>query len=113
MIFAEKLKELRMQSGQSLQQVADAVGASKAHVWQLETGKSKNPTIGMLASLADNFHVSVAFLIGETPGSSNEDDELMAIYRDLKCLTKNDRDTVRMLIKGFKEREKEGRSDKF
>ena len=37
----QRLKELRLKKKLSLQELADAVGVSKAHVWELETGKSK------------------------------------------------------------------------
>ena len=44
MSLATKLKDLRVKSGQSLQQVADGVSVSKAHIWQLERGDSTNPS---------------------------------------------------------------------
>lgn len=107
MALGAKLKELRLRKGQSLQQVADAVGSSKAHIWELETGKSKNPSIDLLTKLAENFDVSVAYLIGEAPGSADENPELIAMYRDLRGLTDNDRATIRLLMKGLKARIKE------
>lgn len=107
MALGAKLKELRLLKGQSLQQVADAVGSSKAHIWELETGKSKNPSIDLLTKLAENFDVSVAYLIGEAPGAPDEDPRLIAMYRDFKGLTERDRATIRMLMKGLKARIKE------
>ena len=44
MQISERLFSLRQKSGQSLQQVADAIGVSKAHVWELEKGRSTNPS---------------------------------------------------------------------
>ena len=41
MPLGDKIKELRMKSGESLQDVASAIGASKAHVWEMESGRSK------------------------------------------------------------------------
>lgn len=100
--LAQRLKELRLKSGQSLQDVADAVKASKAHVWELETGKSKNPSVDLLTKLAEHFGVSVAQLIGEDPGASQEDAELVALFRDLKGLTKGDRAVLRSTIRAMK-----------
>lgn len=107
MALGAKLKELRLRKGQSLQQVADAVGSSKAHIWELETGKSKNPSIELLTKLAENFDVSVAYLIGEAPGSPDEEPELIAMYRDFKGLAEADRATIAGLIKMLKARKKE------
>ncbi|MEO1104368.1 MAG: helix-turn-helix domain-containing protein, partial [Pseudomonadota bacterium] len=43
MTLARRVNELRTAKGESLQQTADAVGVSKAHIWQLERGKADNP----------------------------------------------------------------------
>mgnify|MGYP001160614308 CR=1 FL=1 len=108
MALGARLRELRIRKKkESLQQVADAVGASKAHIWELETGKSRNPSIELLTKLADHFGVSVAFLVGEDPNASDEDPELVAMYRDLKGLTDTDRATIRLLMQQFKSRQKE------
>ncbi|GAB5539835.1 MAG: hypothetical protein Salg2KO_19380 [Salibacteraceae bacterium] len=60
-----KLQELRRRKGQSLQAVADAVKVSKAHIWELEKGTSKNPGLELLVKLAAHFGVTVAYLTDE------------------------------------------------
>lgn len=65
MSLAAKLKELRGKSRQSLQDVADAIGASKTHIYDLETGRSTNPSIELLTKLATHFRVAIADLVGE------------------------------------------------
>lgn len=100
--LAQRLKELRLKKKESLQEVADAISASKAHVWELETGKSRNPSAELLTKLANHFHVSVAQLLGEDPNSPKEDPELVAMFRDLKSLTKRDREILRSTIISMK-----------
>lgn len=107
MTVAARLKELRLRGAQSLQHVADAVGASKAHIWELEKGTSRNPSIELLTNLANHFDVSLAFLVGEDPDAPGEDPQLVAMYRDLKGLTDRDRDTIRLLVKQFRSRSKD------
>lgn len=107
MALGARLKELRVKKKESLQQVADAIGSSKAHIWELETGKNKNPSIDSLNKLAGHFNVTVSFLIGEDPKAADQDPEIVAMYRDLKRLSRPDRDTIRMLMKRFKEQAKE------
>ena len=68
MAIGDRLKELRLKSGQSLQQVADAISASKAHIWELESNRSKNPSLDLLQRLAGHFSTSVAYLIDEPEG---------------------------------------------
>jgi transcriptional regulator with XRE-family HTH domain len=100
--LAQRLKELRLKKGDSLQGLADAVELSKAHVWELETGKSKNPSIELLTKLARHFGVPLAHLVGEDPEASEEDQELVAMFRDLKDLTPRDREILRSTITSMK-----------
>lgn len=102
MSFAAKLKELRMKNKASLQQVADAVGTSKAHVFDLEKGTSANPSKELLLKLAIYFKTSVSDLMGEDPNAPNEDPQLIALYRDLKSLDPEDRETIRLLMERIK-----------
>jgi transcriptional regulator with XRE-family HTH domain len=67
MELKDKLRSLRSREAQSLQQVADAIGVSKAHVWELETGRSKNPSLDILQRLAKHYRVAVAYLVEEAP----------------------------------------------
>lgn len=100
-----KLKDLRIKQKKSLQDVATIVGASKAHIWDLETGRSTNPTIELLTALAKCFDVSVADLIGENPGGQSEEPKLVAMYRELKGLTPKDREAIQKLMDHLKQRE--------
>ena len=102
MAIGAKLKELRIKHSRSLQEVADAVGASKAHIWDLEKGNSKNPSMELLTNIADYFKTSVAELVGEDPNGLNEEPEMVALYRDLKKLDPRDRDTIKTLVDKFK-----------
>jgi transcriptional regulator with XRE-family HTH domain len=59
------IKKLRTRTGDSLQQVADSVGASKPHIWELESNRSVNPSLDLLKQLARHFKVSVSYLLEE------------------------------------------------
>ncbi len=100
--LAVKLKQLRIRSGKSLQEVADAVGASKAHIWDLERGASKNPSLILLKSLADFYKIGVADLVGENPAAGEEEPELVALYRNLSELSLADRETIALLAERLK-----------
>lgn len=102
MSFAQRLGKLRRQRRLSLQDVADRVGISKAHVWNLEKGLSENPSMELVVKLADLFRVRVADFVGEDPGSEDEEPEMVALFRDLKGLEPDDRETIRVLMKQLK-----------
>lgn len=106
MSLGAKLNELRLRKGESLQQTADAVGVTKTHIWELEKGKSANPSAELLRKVADHFKVTVDFLIDPTREGLTAEDEALVFYRDLKCLDERDQETVRKmmeLLKGKKE----------
>ena len=110
MALAVKLKELRLRSRQSLQQVADAVGASKAHIWELESGKSSNPSLDLLRKLSDHFKITVAILIGETIDDMPAD--IIRMYRDYASLSDTEKALIDDAIEGMKKRKaRESRSE--
>ena len=82
MALGARIKELRLRRGQTLQQVADAVGASKAHVWELENGTSKNPSIDLLRAIATHFSTTVAYLIEEPDGEMSRAEQFYRKNRE-------------------------------
>jgi transcriptional regulator with XRE-family HTH domain len=121
MSLGATLRKLRLRKGQSLQQVADAVDASKAHIWELETGKSRNPSIDLLTRLADHYKVSLASIVGEDPQAldrilqgdpeASRDDQLMRMFRQLQSLPEHDRAMIDHMIRGMIERRRATHDD--
>lgn len=66
--LAANLKKFRARKNKSLQEVADAVGVSKPHIWQLEKDADAKPSLELLKKLANYYKTSIAELIGETQG---------------------------------------------
>lgn len=100
---------LRAEKGASLQQVADAVGVSKAHIWELETGKKKvKPSLDLVQRLADHFGVTVAFFVDEDPKAEKREDPAVVLYRDFKILNEQDQLTIKELVRSMKNRSKKG-----
>ena len=104
MSLAMRLQNLRTAKQQSLQEVADAIGASKAYIWELEKGTAKNPSIELVRKLADYFEVSISRLVGESPDEDGDDEDLLVIYRQLKSLDLRDRLVLGDIIKGMQKR---------
>jgi transcriptional regulator with XRE-family HTH domain len=104
MSFASKVHAQRVARGLSLQNVADAVGISKAHVFNLEKGITANPSMELVVKLAELFRVRVADLVGDNPDAEDQPPEVVAMFRDLKSLDENDRETIRMLMDTMKRR---------
>jgi hypothetical protein len=65
--FGSRIKGLRALRKLSLEEVATAAGFTKSHVWELETGRSRNPTVRAVWSLAKALGVTPAHLLGLSP----------------------------------------------
>ncbi|MDB5969069.1 MAG: hypothetical protein JWQ90_1519 [Hydrocarboniphaga sp.] len=105
MALGARLKQLRLKKGETLQEVADAVGGSKAHIWDIETGKARNPTLDLLTRLASHFETTVSILVGEEP-LETDSPELLVMFRDLKGLSERDRETIQAVMKSLKKSDK-------
>jgi transcriptional regulator with XRE-family HTH domain len=98
---------LRAKKGFSLQELADKVGSTKSYVWELESGKRTNPTVDLLTRLADELGTTVAWLIGEDADSTDDDQALGVLFRNLEQLEPPDRKVVQDLINSLKKRAKD------
>lgn len=50
--LGEEIARARRATRLSLAEVAERSGFNKSHVWELEQGRSRNPTVGMIAGLS-------------------------------------------------------------
>lgn len=105
MALADRIKEFRMKKKMSLQDVAECTGASKAHIWDLETARSKNPSIDLLKKLADCFGVAVSDLIEENPAAEQEASRVLGMYRELKNLSDRDLDVIQQMVERLKSKD--------
>lgn len=108
MSLGGKLAQLRLRKGDSLQAVADAVGISKTHIWQLEKGNSENPSIDLLKKLAAHFGVPLAFLAGDGDETSLEDAEAQQFFRDFQSLSDVERRVLQQTLEVFKSKKVPG-----
>lgn len=95
---AALLKRLRMRSGKSLQELADEIGVSKGHLWDLESGKSKNPSVDLLKKLSDFYNVSIATLAGEEPAADAEE-QARVFFRNFENLSEQDREMILTIMR--------------
>ncbi len=106
MQLGERIFRLRQKSGQSLQDVADGVKVSKAHIWELEKGRSKNPSFELVRQLALHFGVSVDTLVGDAKEPGTEEMQIGRIHRDLEELSPGDRNVIEATIAAMRAKNK-------
>lgn len=107
MTLASRLRQLRNANRLSLQDVANAVDISKAHVFNLEKGLTKNPSMELVSKLADLYRVRVSDLIGENPEAGDQPAAIVAIFRDFRDLNEQDREMIGMMIETMKRKRRE------
>jgi transcriptional regulator with XRE-family HTH domain len=110
MHLKDRLTQLRLAKGESLQDVADAVGVSKAHIWELEKGRTDNPSMALVTKLADHFELSLAALVGEDPSAGG--DRIGRMFRQASKLKPEELalldDMMQSMLKRRKKSEKGG-----
>jgi transcriptional regulator with XRE-family HTH domain len=104
MTLATRIAELRRQKNESLQDVATAAGVTKTHIWELERGRTKNPSLQVIEGLANHFGVSIAYLVGEDIEAADADQNLARMFRLAGELDEHERRVIDDMIGVFRRR---------
>lgn len=102
--FGVRLRTMRMKSKLSLQELADKIGASKAHLWEMEQGKTKNPSLALLTELSRALGVPIKELVGESDTTTDSDSPKLApLFRDLRGLSEDQLDLIKTMTDKLRE----------
>ena len=82
----------------------DAVGVTKTHIWELERGRTANPSLAVIKGIADHFGVSIASLVDEDLNAADAAQELARMFRLAGKLDADERKHLDVLIKSFVQR---------
>ena len=98
--FGARLRRLREAKKLTLQQVADAVGCTKAYIWELEMKDGQRPTAERIQKIAQVLGVTMEDVMGtpmqEAPQASAED---VAFFREYAGMTDEEKDRYRQALK--------------
>ena len=98
--FGTRLRRLREAKKLTLQQVADAVGCTKAYIWELEMKDGQRPTAERIQKIAQVLGVTMEDVMGEpiqqVPQASPED---VAFFREYAGMTGEEKDRYRQALK--------------
>jgi len=104
MTLATRIAELRRQKNESFQDVATAVGVTKTHIWELERGRAKNPSLQVIEGLANHFGVSIAYLVGEDINAADANPDMARMFRLAGELEEHERRVIEDMIESFRRR---------
>lgn len=114
-MLADKLKKLRSDSGMTQAEFADVFSISNGTIAMWETGK-RTPDIEMIKRIANYFHVSVDYLVGnETENEKDpvsENDIKFALFHGAEGITDEMYAEVKQFAEMVKLREENKRKDK-
>lgn len=71
-MLGELLKEKRKHRGVSLSAAAAAIGTTKSHLFELESGRTNNPTIALLVPMMAYYRLSWSEVISAWEPSNAE-----------------------------------------
>ena len=99
--FGEKLRRARTENNKTLEQLAVAVGTSKAYIWQLENKKNAKPSAELLLKLANYFGESPDFFLDDSRDEPSEPQLGDAFFRKFEKLSAEDKRIIKRIMSGF------------
>ena len=99
--FGEKLRKVRTARHKTLEDLAEAIGSSKAYVWQLENKKNANPSAELLLKIANYFGESPDFFLDDAQDEPSDRQVEDAFFRKFQKLSENDKRTIERIVSSF------------
>lgn len=104
--FGEKLRKARIARKATLEELAEAIGSSKAYVWQLENKKSAKPTADLLLKIANFLGAAPDFLLDDSQEEQNESQLEDAFFRKFQRLSESDKRYIDRIMTGLDDNSK-------
>ena len=97
--FGSRLRRFREAKKLTLQQVADAVGCTKAYIWELEMKEGQRPSAERVQALARVLGVTMEDIMGEpTPQVPEASPEDVAFFREYAGMTEEEKRRYRQAL---------------
>ena len=96
--FGERIKQLRVGRGFTLEQLAQTTDSSKSYVWELENKNPPRPSAEKLSAIATALDVTVDYLMGADE-QTLADAEDKAFYRAYSGMPEETRRQLREMAK--------------
>ena len=98
--FGARLRRFREAKKLTLQQVADAVGCTKAYIWELEMKDGQRPSAERIQKIAQVLGVTMEDVMGtpmeQAPEASPED---VAFFREYAGMTEEEKKNYQDVLK--------------
>ncbi|MEM6385656.1 MAG: helix-turn-helix transcriptional regulator [Pseudomonadota bacterium] len=105
--FGEKLRHVRTSQRRTLEELAEAVGSSKAYVWQLENKKNAKPSAELLLKIANFLGESPDYFLDDTSDERTAPQRDDALFRKYRRLSEDDKRYIDRIVSGLDAEDKE------
>ncbi|SFN49681.1 Helix-turn-helix domain-containing protein [Roseovarius lutimaris] len=99
--FGEKLRQVRTNRKKTLEELATAIGSSKAYVWQLENKKNAKPSAELLLKIANYLGESPDFFLDDSVSERSENQVEDAFFRKFRTLSDEDKRYIDRIVTGL------------
>lgn len=99
--FGEKLRKVRTDRKKTLEELATAIGSSKAYVWQLENKTNAKPSAELLLKISNYLGESPDFFLDDTANERSEDQVEDAFFRKFRTLSDEDKRYIDRIVSGL------------
>lgn len=103
--FGGKLRKIRTSKNKTLEELAEAIGSSKAYVWQLENKKNAKPSAELLLKISNYLGQSPDFFLDDMVESPSESQLEDAFFRKFNRLSENDKRYIDRIMSGLDDEE--------
>lgn len=97
--LGEKIYKLRRNKGLTLEALAEAVGASKSSLWELENKPMARPAAERIEKLAKVLEVTTSFLLDDSQDEPSADVADKAFFREYEKLDEPNKKKLREILK--------------
>ena len=99
--FGEKLRKVRTDRKKTLEELATAIGSSKAYVWQLENKKNAKPSAELLLKISNYLGESPDYFLDDAASERSENQVEDAFFRKFRTLSDEDKRYIDRIVSGL------------
>ncbi|MDE0693030.1 MAG: helix-turn-helix transcriptional regulator [Gammaproteobacteria bacterium] len=102
----EKVRELRIAKGLTLEKLAELTGSSKSYIWELENRNPPRPSAEKLSKIADQLDATIEYLLDEDDEVAIDDAVDASFYRKYRRMDASTKEKIRLMVDLWKEDER-------
>jgi transcriptional regulator with XRE-family HTH domain len=95
--LGERVRELRLKRGLTLEGLAERVGSSKSYMWEIENKEVTRPSAEKLSQIALALDTTTEYLLAGD-GANEEDADDLVFFRKYKGMTTDSKERLRKML---------------